>query len=159
MNSKILIGVLVVGVVLMGKWWIWNNQFSQDIRIQEVRISMKRGPCFGTCPVYSLVIYGNGTVVYEGENFVKVTGKQISKISQGKVRKLIDEFYEINYFSLKDSYEEHMITDLATVITSITINGKTKTVRHYHGDMNTPKELTQLENKIDEIVNSSQWIK
>lgn len=159
MNSKIkiLIGTLIIGVILIGGWWIWNGQIYQET--QEVTITINRGTCRGICPVYSLAIYGDGTVVYEGEKFVRVTGRQVSKISQEKVKELIDEFYRINYFSLKDSYKEYVITDLDTVITSITINGKTKTIRHYRGDRNAPKELTTLEDKIDEIVNSSQWIK
>jgi hypothetical protein len=65
----------------------------------------------------------------------------------------------IDYFSLKDSYEEFMATDMPSAFTSLTVDGKTKTVRHYHGDFNAPKELTELEDKIDEIVNSNQWIK
>ena len=52
-----------------------------------------------------------------------------------------------------------MATDMPSAFTSLTVDGKTKTVRHYHGDFSAPKELTELEDKIDEIVNSNQWIK
>jgi len=44
---------------------------------------------------------------------------------------------------------------MPSAFTSLTIDGDKKTVRHYHGDLSAPKELTILENKIDEIVNSN----
>ena len=65
----------------------------------------------------------------------------------------------MNYFSLNDKYNERTITDAPSVITSITIDGKTKTIEHYHGDFNAPEQLIELENRIDEIINSKQWIK
>ncbi len=36
---------------------------------------------------------------------------------------------------------------------------KQRHVRHYHGDFSAQKELIALENRIDEIVNSDQWIR
>ena len=59
---------------------------------------------------------------------------------------------------MNDSYTERTITDAPSVITSIIIDGKTKSIEHYHGDFSAPEALTQLEDKIDEIVNSNQWI-
>lgn len=43
---------------------------------------------------------------------------------------------------------------MPSAITLLTINGKTKTVRHYHCDFSAPEQLTELEDIIDEIVNS-----
>ncbi|MFC2014210.1 DUF6438 domain-containing protein, partial [Chloroflexota bacterium] len=113
----------------------------------------------GVCPEYKLTVYGSGTVVYEGKRFVRIEGKRTISISKEKVRQLLSEFKRIDYFSLNDSYEELMATDMPSAFTSLTVDGKTKIVRHYHGDLSAPKELTGLENKIDEIVNSNQWIK
>jgi len=125
----------------------------------EVVITLERTVCFGACPEYKLTIYGSGTVEYEGKRFVEIEGKRTIDISVEKVRQLLSEFMKIDYFSLNDSYEEFMATDMPSVFTSLTFDGKTKTVRHYHGDFSAPKELTELEDKIDEIVNSNQWIK
>jgi len=37
---------------------------------------------------------------------VNVTGIQTAEISQDKIKELVDEFYKIDYFSLKESYRE-----------------------------------------------------
>ena len=126
--------------------------------LEEVVITLERTACHGTCPVYALTIYGSGTVIYEGIEYVKTTGEKEGSISEEQVRQLISEFEKIGYFSLSDSYEERTITDAPSAITSITIDGKTKSIKHYHGDFSAPELLTELENRIDEITNSAQWI-
>ena len=127
--------------------------------LDEVVITLERTVCFGACPEYKLTICGSGTVEYEGIRFVKIEGTRTIAISKDKIRQLVSEFNRIDYFSLDDSYEEFMATDMPSAITSLTVDGKTKTVRHYHGDFSAPKELAELDDKIDEIVNSNQWIK
>ena len=123
--------------------------------LEKIVITMKRGPCFGTCPVYSLTLYGNGTVIYEGEKFVKVTGVHIYQISQEEIKNLVNEFVRIDYFSLKDRYEAS-ITDLPSTTTSIMIDGKTKSVYNYYG---APNELYQIEKTIDETANLTSLVK
>jgi Family of unknown function (DUF6174)/Domain of unknown function (DUF6438) len=133
-------------------------QINQNIPNQRRSIiTLERTACFGACPIYKLTIFGDGKVVYEGERFVKITGKRTAKISQKAVKELISDFEKINYFSLQNSYQGGP-TDLPSAITSFNTGRKQKTVSHYLGSPNAPKELTELENKIDTVVNSQQWI-
>ncbi len=161
MKQKILItGVIAVLLLISIVYFYPQIKPSHNLTdIKDVVITLERGPCYGACPVYKLTVSGDGTVIYKGERFVRINDTRMITVSEEEVRQLISEFERINYFSLEDSYEEKMVTDMETVITSITVNGKTKIVRHYHGDKSTPKELRELENKIDEIVNSEQWVK
>jgi (2Fe-2S) ferredoxin len=119
-------------------------------------ITLERTACLGTCPIYKLSIYGDGRVIYEGIRFVKIEGTVTTTISEEKIKQLVTEFQSIDYFSLNDSYEEFNATDMPSAMTSLTVGGKTKTIRHYHGDFSAPKKLTELENKIDHIVFSDQ---
>jgi hypothetical protein len=132
--------------------------------LKDVQITMERTSCYGTCPVYTLMIKGDGTVTYEGRDFVKVKGKQVSHISQDKVRELVEKFHKIEYFSLEDSYtyklnvngSRILVHDLPTTKTSMTIEGKTKNVDNYYG---APEKLKELEDLIDEVCNSKMWVK
>ena len=126
--------------------------------ISDVIVTLERGPCFGACPVYSLTVYGDGRVIYDGIRFVKIEGTRTTTVSEEKVRQLVGEFYAVDYFSLNDEYTHADATDMPSATTSITIGGKTKTIIHYHGDFSAPDELTALEDKIDEIVSTRQWI-
>ena len=157
--KKVLVAIAILIAVAVATISCTQPQTPIPSDLDEVVITLERTVCFGICPEYKLTIYGSGTVVYEGKRFVRIEGKRTIAISEEKVRQLLSEFKRIDYYSLDDSYEEFMATDMPSAFTSLTIDGKTKTVRHYHGDFSAPKELTKLEDKIDEIVNSNQWIK
>jgi beta-lactamase superfamily II metal-dependent hydrolase len=131
---------------------------SPIVGFEGLVITLERTACLGTCPVYELAVYGNGTVVYDGRQNVKAEGTRTATISGDSLRELIREFERIGYFSLDDSYEERTVTDMPSVRTSITLDDRSKTVQHYHGDLSAPEELSQLEDRIDEIVGSARWV-
>jgi len=137
-----------------------GNTNQSSIDKNSVNITMSRSACFGACPVYYLEINGDGKVIYRGYKNVEVTGDRISFIPVDKIRALVNQFNSLGYFNLKDRYDEANITDQASVQTSIMIEGKFKSVHHYLGTVNSPElvKLTQLENMIDEVANSSQWV-
>jgi len=126
---------------------------------KSIIIMMERTMCFGFCPAYKLTIYGDGRVVYNGKDYVKIVGTRIAKISQKKVKELINKFYKIDFFSLKEKYEA-LVTDNPSTITSIKINNKIKTVvNETEIGRREPilKGLDNLNDKIDEITNSARW--
>jgi hypothetical protein len=135
-----------------------NPNISKDFA--NVNITLSRGPCHGMCPVYSLEIDDNGGVIYRGYEYVKLTGEHTSSIPIPKVKELINKFYSSGFFELEDRYDQVRITDQPSAEISITIDGKTKSVYDYHGTFDSPKleKLRNLENTIDEITNSSQWV-
>ena len=137
-----------------------GNTNQSSIDKNSVNITMSRSACFGACPVYYLEIDGDGKVIYRGYKNVDVTGDRISLIPVDKIRALVNQFNSLGYFNLKDRYDEANITDQASVQTSIRIDGIFKSVHHYLGTVNSPElvKLRQLENMIDEVANSSQWV-
>ncbi|HKP53084.1 MAG TPA: hypothetical protein VJ183_10595 [Chloroflexia bacterium] len=42
---------------------------------------------------------------------------------------------------------------------SISTSDKGNMVNHYYGDHNAPATLTALESKVDEILNTAQWVR
>jgi len=126
--------------------------------------------CFGSCPVYSLTIYGNGKGVYEGKSSVKVKGVLKFNLTQGQLDELVKSFEAAHYFSFADYYSIP-VTDMSLVMTSITFQGQSKKVGHYGWCLDyekitipegepkdaAPQALCNLERKIDEIVNVRQW--
>jgi hypothetical protein len=128
--------------------------------LNTVNITMSRGQCFGTCPVYYLEIDGNGKITYKGFFYVNVTGERTTQISPQKVKELITAFDNADYFNLRDKYDEIRFTDLSTVETSISINGIYKSVYDYYGTVEVPElnKLRNLEKMIDNVTNSAQWV-
>ena len=136
----------------------------------DTLITLRRSQCFGECPDYTVSIAADGTVTFEGREFVKTKGVAKGSISPDSVRQLIAAFENAQFFSLRDSYQSakdgcpEEWTDHPSAQTSLRLNGKTKSIYHYHGCMEEggrityPAVLTQLENRIDEIVGTKRWI-
>ena len=125
-------------------------------------ITLLRTECFGSCPAYKVTILGDGTVSYEGRRFVAVEGHQTAQIDPEDVRQLVAQFYEIDYFSLQDSYE-CPVTDLPTAVTAISIAGDSKSVSDYgpgyeDASCAAPQALVELEERIDEVAGSARWV-
>jgi hypothetical protein len=149
-----LIGLLISSALLSG--CIRN---AEPVVQEELIIRFERTACFGACPVYSLTINGNGKVIYEGKNNVKIKGIHEVAVDPSVIGRLLEAFEDAGYFTLNDSYTGFGKSDMPFAYTSISIGNRTKSVKHYLGDSNAPKKLTELENKIDTIMNSAQWIK
>lgn len=130
-------------------------------------ITLERGACFGTCPVYKLTIFDDGTVEYEGKEFVRLRTKAKGEITQEALKQLIREFEKIDFLKLDDSYEvgskncPEGWTDDSSAVTSFNWKDQKKTIRHYHGcrGLAILDQLTALEDKIDEVVNTKRWTK
>ena len=146
----------IVLVTLMTAAGVVNSQ-------ETPVITLRRTWCFGTCPIYSLEIFQDGRLHYNGEKFVAVTGSQEAQISPVAVATLVEKFSKINYFDLKDAYETHQnpdgtsttVSDLPTTDTSLRVGSRTKSVKDYAF---VPEELRALELEIDRVANTHRWI-
>jgi hypothetical protein len=121
-------------------------------------ISLRRTVCFGVCPAYEVTVHGDGTVVFEGQRYTRVSGFAIGKTDEATLRSLVKELEDADYFSLKD-YTKMEVTDHPSAVTLASFGGKTNVVNHYYGDRSAPETLTQLESKIDELLKTDQWVK
>ena len=120
-------------------------------------ITLERTACRGTCPIYTITILEDGTVIYEGENHVSVTGEQTSEVDSQTVAAMVEAFANAGYFDWAESYEEQTVTDLPSVITSVKRDGETHQITRYAGDSSAPLALPFLEQWIDEMTNSQLW--
>src|SRR5580698_7989698 len=67
-------------------------------------ITLQRGNCEGGCPVYRVMIFANGDVIWQGRGRVARLGVVLSQIERDRIRALIAEFQAIDYFHLEDIY-------------------------------------------------------
>jgi hypothetical protein len=130
-----------------------ENKGTQGGGPTPVFAAISREACYGWCPVYSVTVHEDGTIDYDGRQFVKTTGKQTFHITAEQVKQLHAAFDASHFADWKD-YTEEMITDNP----SANLTYGAKTVHHYYGDTNAPKELIELESAFDKIVGSDQWI-
>jgi hypothetical protein len=147
----------------------------------DAQITLERlTDAFGNGADSRLIIKSDGTVTFKrfanpsldvSDPRARESPLLQSRVQIETVAALVAEFERVKFFSLKDRYAENedgcpggVWTDGSAAQVSITINGKSKTIFHYHGCLDEnhrsyPAELTALELKIDELVNTKQWLK
>lgn len=131
----------------------------------SLKIDLSRGPCFGTCPVYTVSIDGLGNVVFDGDvpsvappAYGMVHRIYRSKISETSVHELFTAFQKAQFFWLYSEYVTGA-TDLPTYKVSIAFDGHKKEVLDYMGRaVGMPKEVSGLEIMIDHIAGTSRWL-
>ena len=135
---------------------------------KDLLITFERTPCYGTCPDYTLTINAKGSVKFHGGSFTKVKGTRTSKLTNAKLRSIIQKFDAAMFSSLKDAYDNPavcgmMVTDLPNKKFSLRALGITKNVFREGGCIGTDaskpelKRLDELADFIDQITNSIRW--
>lgn len=154
-------GLLIIGVVGVLVFCITvvtlliANSWNQDTPVtkSDFSIELTRGVCFGFCPAYTVAIDGNGQVRFTGQTYTTVDGETVEySIDKTEVSKLISAVDDMDFFSLKERYEDPYITDLPSMEIKVTAEGKTKSI-YVYGIVGTdyPKQLDALAELIDEV--------
>ena len=141
-----------------------------DLVAEPDSIVLERGPCFGYCPTYRLVIEGSGRIRYRNAGDDDVQTDSIAPDAVTRLAKLAFEagFYALPGRIMGDSTLCSMVaTDHPGVIVSIFGRTSSKTVDHYTGCHVEGREspglapaivrLTALEGEIDSTANVTRW--
>ena len=124
-------------------------------------ITLERTWCNGPCPIYSVTIRRDGTVLYDGTEYVRVTGRQSRKIPSDRFQQLVRAIQRIGFFSLEEEYLFKSdgpiltVTDAPTTITTVRAGKFRKRVKNYYGG---PQSLAEFEKLIDKVAGTSAWI-
>ena len=122
-----------------------------------VTIMLKRGGCFGLCPIYDVAVSTAG-IEFDGHAFVTALGKHTASIDGNEVRKLAKKFVAADFYSMDAEYIA-CVTDVSVYILSIEIDGHKKEVKDRRGRwVGMPSVISQLEDDVDTLAQTSRWI-
>ncbi|MBB6370687.1 DUF6438 domain-containing protein [Chryseobacterium shigense] len=134
------------------------------------KIEYKAGPCFGSCPIFTLIINKDRTAILEAEhfNFSKDFSKgEFSKPREGTYKGTIKEadynklvllLNGLDIKTLKDKYGTKEITDLPTSYLKINLaDGTSKNIEDY-GKSGSEK-LKEVYLFIEGLRHNQQWTK
>ena len=143
-----------------------------EAKIPEVpsdfSVSLMRSVCLGSCPVYSLMVFADGSVLYDGMKFVPIEGHRRASISASEVAELYRTVIDDDFFELEDDYAG-IILDAPFTTISITLNGNKKIVRgigcesslhrDFCGAIDRPPDVfCEIEDMLDGIAASNGWV-
>ena len=121
-------------------------------------IRLDRTACFGTCPIYTVELGGNGAVRFRGARFVALPGEHHASVAAADVRALFERFRQADFFRLYDTYRAD-ITDSPAYVLTLRYDGHAKSVLDYVGTAKgMPDAVTDLENEVDRVAGTRRWI-
>jgi hypothetical protein len=120
---------------------------------KDIRFSLSKGACFGTCPIYELKIYHGGHTTFLGKQNTDNLG-QYDKMLSSKEYKNIEKAFEKLDFDKYPDYFDSRIPDLPMIKIGYH-NGKQ--LRVVSGKEERPEDLMQVQFLLEKIVDNKQW--
>jgi hypothetical protein len=125
---------------------------------------LERWGCRGFCPAYTVAVFDDGRVRFEGVRHVQRTGTATRRISRTRVQRLRREFARLQFATLPDTIAYRTpecgayVTDLPILIVSQTRGRRTHRVQLDLGCEGRPPAVEQLADMIDSTTGISRWI-
>lgn len=139
--------------------WTGASTSMADVGLMETPVmTLERTACFGMCPVYGLAIFADGTVIYLGVRHVEQPGVYMTTVEASEVEFLAMQMADSDYFNWEDEYTWQIVTDQPYAITTLAWQDQYKEITRYDGDPNAPVGLVRFEERIDQLVDVSQWV-
>lgn len=145
MNYKILLMlVMILIIIIIIIIFNWKSYMNNN----KLLLHFKKTICFGTCPIYDALIFDDGTVIFEGKDYVKYIGTKQLNLSNNELNSIKNKINSINFFDLNSIYDDN-ITDLPSTYITYFDNNDVKTIKLR---ANVPKQLNELDNLIHNII-------
>lgn len=113
--------------------------------VADAGIGLAEGPCFGTCPVYSITVYPNEFYELESKEFTANPGNSTGVLLDGSFAAANAALQTANFAALPTDVTQgspacgdQVVTDLPPATISETTIAGTRTVNYYPGCINAP---------------------
>ncbi|MEP6834679.1 MAG: DUF6438 domain-containing protein [Gemmatimonas sp.] len=135
---------------------------------QDALIVLQMGACERRCPVYKIVIFADGTTIYEGRHYVTKPGVVRGKMSLDTLGKILADADALRFYGLKQRYapveavNEAALSgecltpksDAPSAILTVSAKGRSNTIVHFRGCSGADAvRLTQFEDRIVSAAN------
>ncbi len=128
------------------------------------RVTLERRPCSGTCPVYVVSIFGDGSEIFEGRAHADSVGRFTFHLAADRIAELARLVDSPRFTALGDRYVHGAsacglyAADAPIVVVAVIRSAGSKTVEHDAGCTNAPRDLVALERELDELIGTARWV-
>ncbi len=112
MNMKICIGIILLTVTFA------CSRKSGNLAQSNAKLfEMRKSPCFGYCPVYTLTVYQNGQVNLDAKQNFKPNGAFSRQMSNSEFKSFKSQLKSLKLATYQKEYKEPIADASATFIT------------------------------------------
>lgn len=126
-----------------------KNASEKSVLPEDFELVIQKTGCHGRCPVYTLSVSASGKTQYQGEAFVNKMGRYEKNLPKETLIALVAELEQAGFWEMEDEYNNPAVMDLPSVITTCTMNGRTKKVVNR---FEAPEIVSALQEKLDRLI-------
>jgi hypothetical protein len=115
-------------------------------------VTLRRGPCFGNCPIYEVVLRGDGTARYDGGDYAPRQGRWEGRVDPEAVQALLAQLQEVDFWRMEPD-RQIRVQDLPQVVITAERRGR----RHRVHTNLPPRELEPIQAAIDSVAAEIEW--
>ncbi|NYF78720.1 DUF6438 domain-containing protein [Granulicella arctica] len=124
-----------------------KSLFAENVTIYgDDFIEVHQLPSYGRVPVYTVRVYGDGRVVWHGEERVSSVGDASASVDAAQAKALIENARKLGFGGLCDEYVMRA-SDGGRSVTTLSIGGQIKVVTNT-GPSNAPSWLYKLSEQV-----------
>lgn len=162
-TCKWVMGGALLSVAIV--FWTWfptkPSSRKRAVTTDPITVELARGPCYGRCPSYRIVIHQNGLVEYFGDRNVGVGGRQTAQITTEQFGQIVQKLNFIDFYALEDRAFRWCF-DTPSVGITVSWNGNAKRVVS-DGDCTGARSGVQARfveaaREIDGVLGSDRWV-
>jgi hypothetical protein len=117
-------------------------------------VTLRRGACFGTCPIYEVTLRSDGTATWDGERFVDRLGHFEGHVDVNDFDRLA-QFIERADFAAWAPEHLANVTDLPDYVLTVVSGTAAKTVRQ--NGVDEPKDFWVIAEVVDGLACEIAW--
>ena len=117
-------------------------------------ISMRRTPCFGTCPVYEIAFHRDGRAELYALAHLPKLGHFVGQVEESDYARLCHLVESSRFSGFRSSYRARHTDDSTCIVTVTT--GDTSTKVSDYGSVG-PTQLWAIQQAIDAVKNDIEW--
>ena len=119
-----------------------------------VSVTLRRGACHGSCPVYEVTLAADGAATWHGERFVDRIGDYRGRADENDVGKLIGFLSRAGFLGWEPEYVAD-VSDLPNYVLTVVTGEQRRTVRQYGVD--EPADFWVIATVVDHIAGTVDW--
>lgn len=131
-----------------------DNYLVPSYDLHDTLLLYKKTPCFGVCPVFTMVVKMDGEVYYTGVRNAMVEGTQTTNWNVQQLEVIDRKMRELEIYNAPKSFDNPSVTDLPSMYIGYTKGDNLKTVKCRYQYPNGYKDLSAW---LDEQIKTSTW--
>ena len=117
-------------------------------------MTLRRGACFGSCPIYAVTLAADGLADWDGERFVDRLGRYQGQVDLNDYERIARFIQRAGFFSWEPEYLAN-VTDLPDYFLTVEAGNQTKTVRQ--NGVDEPADFWVIAALVDCLAEALDW--